>query len=232
LAQRHRLPIGLAQMVADNRLTVQKALAQKAAIESREPPRPQTSVSHGVWNFMVFSIGTLILAGLGVHIYGVWGEYLAERGASILAPRMASAAPRFQPPAAPAVQVPQPPPPFTVPRTDSTGQLVEVVGPDPRSVLIVFCTTGRQSGQRQPVEIAPTVPPSASMRLGVFRHVDQPGFPLRAVRIHRDPDSGRWVAGDGRTPILTETPPSQPSGARSIPVAPDSPAASQGPGGA
>src|SRR5438128_8518417 len=42
----------------------------------RRPPRStlfpyttlfRSSVSHGVWNFMIFSVGALILAGLGVQ---------------------------------------------------------------------------------------------------------------------------------------------------------------------
>jgi len=57
LSLRHRLPMDLALRVADNRVTVHQALQQKAAQEAREPPRPQTSVSHGVWNFMIFSVG-------------------------------------------------------------------------------------------------------------------------------------------------------------------------------
>ncbi len=228
LAQRHRLPRPLAEMVADNRITVRQALAQKAAIEAKEPPRPQTSVSHGVWNFMVFSIGVLILGALGVHVYQTWGEFLAQRGAAALAPRMAAAAVRPAAAVRSGPSVPLPPPPLTVPKTDTTGQLVEVSGPDPRSVLIVFCTTGRQAGLRLPVELAPGAPPSAAQRWGLFRSVDQPGAPTRAIRIRKDPQTGRWIAGDGRTPIPTEEPPVLAPGAKTVPVSLETPAPAAG----
>jgi hypothetical protein len=231
LSQRHRLPMELALKVADNRVTVHQALQQKAAIEAKEPPRPQTSVSHGVWNFMIASIGAMILAGLGVHIYHVWGGYLAQRGMAVLEPTPAAAATRTHmkvPAGAP--QVPAPPPPMTVPRTDTTGQLVEVVGPDPRSVLVSFCSTGRQSGRREPIEIAPTVPPDASARWGVFRSLDNPAMPVRAILIRKDRRTGRWSTGDGRTPIMTESPPALPPGAHPVPVSEIEPAP-PGPGG-
>jgi len=219
LSQRHRLPMELAFRVAENRVTVHQALQQKAVLEAKEPPRPQTSVSHGVWNFMTFSVGALILAGLGVHVYHVWGDYLAQRGMAMLEPTPAAASTRAyvtapaEPPA-----VPAPPPPMTVPKTDSTGQVVEVVGPDPRSVLISFCMTGRQSGRREAVEIAPTSPPDASARWGVFRSQDSSAIPLRAILIRKDQRTGRWSAGDGRTPIMTEAPPALPPGTRTVPV--------------
>ena len=223
LSQRHRLSTDLALRVADNRLTVHQALQQKASNEAKEPPRPQTSVSHGVWNFMVYSVGAMIMLGLGVHIYHVWGEYLAQRGLAALALPEASAASRHPVPEPAGRQappdVPAPPPALTVPKTDSSGQLVEVVGPDPRSVLIAFCSTGRQSGRREPVEIDPTVPPDASARWGLFRNLEQSSMPLRAVLIRKDPRTGRWSAGDGRSPIMTEAPPQLPPGSRPVPVA-------------
>ena len=216
VAQRHRLPMDLALMVADNRVSVRKALEQKAAREAKEPPPSQTSVSHGVWNFMIFSIGTMILTGLLIHMYHVWGEYLTRNGAVGLEETVASAAER--PPATPPPPAAAPPPPLTVPRTDATGQLVEVAGPDPRSVLVSFCASGRQAGRREPVEVAPAVPPSSGLRFGVFRNLEQPGTPLRAIRIRQDAKTGRWLAGDGRGPIMTEEPPPQPPGARTIQV--------------
>jgi len=219
LSQRHRLSMALALKVAENRLTVHQALQQKAAIEAKEPPRPQTSVSHGVWNFMIFSVGALILAGLGAHVYHTWGDYLSQRGLSALEPTAAAASPRAHVPAAvDAPPPPIPPPPMTVPTTDSTGQVVEVVGPDPRSVLISFCITGRQSGRRQAIEIAPTSPPDASARWGVFQSLDNPAMPVRAILIRKDQRTGRWSAGDGRTPIMTEAAPPPAPGVQPVPV--------------
>jgi hypothetical protein len=219
LSQRHRLPMELALRVADNRITVQKALLHKAAIESRVPPPAQTSVSHGVWNFMIFTIGALILAGLGVHIYDVWGDYLTQQGGTSLIATPASASAR-QPAPAPVQDSmpPEPPPALTVPRTDATGQLIEVLGPDPRSVLVAFCRSGRQSGQREPMEISPTVPADAAARWGVFRNLGQLDSPVRAILIRKDARTGRWSAGDGRSPITTVPAPELPPGTRTVPI--------------
>ena len=218
LSQRHRLPMELALRVADNRITVPKALQHKAAIESQTPPPPQTSVSHGVWNLMVYSVGALILAALGVHIHDVWGDYYARQGEpSLIA--SAAASPRH-PVTAPAAEpaLPEAPPALTVPRTDATGQLIEVLGPDPRSVLVAFCRSGRQSGQREPIEISPTVPPDAASRWGMFRSLGALDTPVRAILIRRDARTGRWSAGDGRSPITTVPAPELPPGTRTVPI--------------
>ena len=219
LSQRHRLPMELALRVADNRITVQKALQHKAAIESRVPPPPQTSVSHGVWNFMIYTFGALIVAALGLHIYDVWGDYFTQQGGASLIASPASASAR-QPAQASAAESmpPEPPPALTVPRTDATGQLIEVLGPDPRSVLVAFCRSGRQSGQREPIEISPTVPSDAAARWGVFRNLGQLDTPVRAILIRKDPRTGRWSAGDGRSPVTTFPAPELPAGTRSVPI--------------
>ncbi len=215
MSQRHRLPMELALQVADNRITVHQALLQKAAQERREVPRPQTSISHGIWNFMVLSMGALILFGLGVRVFHEWEEYLTANAQAAQAPRIVL--PRTQAtsgtaPGAPAAMLP--PPPLTVPKTDAVGQVIEVTGPDPSSVLVAFCQTGRNAGRRQPVAVAATAPPSGSARLGLYRNLDQPESPLRAIRIRKDPKSNRWWVGDGHNPILTEPPPAHLEGSQ------------------
>ena len=219
LSQRHRLPMELALRVADNRITVQKALQHKAAIESRTPPPPQTSVSHGVWNFMVYTVGALILVALGAHIFDVWGDYRDRQGGASLIATPAAASSRH-PGAATAAEpaAPEPPPALTVPRTDATGQLIEVLGPDPKSVLLAFCRSGRQSGQREPIEISATVPPDDAARWGMFRSLGALDTPVRAILIRRDARTGRWSAGDGRSPITTVPAPDLPPGTRTVPV--------------
>ena len=219
LSQRHRLPMELALRVADNRITVQKALQHKAAIESRTPPPPQTSVSHGVWNFTVYTVGTLILVALGAHIYDVWGDYRERQGGASLIATPAAASSRHPVPV-PAAEPPpvEPPPALTVPRTDATGQLIEVLGPDPKSVLVAFCRSGRQSGQREPIEIGPTVPPDSAARWGMFRSLGALDTPVRAILIRRDARTGRWSAGDGRSPITTIPAPELPPGTHTVPV--------------
>jgi len=219
LAHRHRLTTDLALLVADNRITVHEALQRKRNREERDVPRSQTSISHGVWNFIIASMGTLILFGLLVRVYNEWDMYLTARAEAGERPRIVLPAAAVKA-AGTAASRPSPPPvpPLTVTRTDAVGQLIEVTGPDPRSVLLGFCNAGRAAGHRRPFGIAPSVPPGGGIRMGLFINQDQPDAPVRAVRIHRDPRSGRWSVGDGRTPIVTENAPSLPDGAKILPV--------------
>ncbi len=76
----------------------------------------------------------------------------------------------------------------------------------------------RGAGRREPIEIAPTVPPDASARWGVFRNLDNPATPARAILIRKDARTGRWRVGDGRAPIATEPPPALAPGTRPVPV--------------
>ena len=210
VAQRHRLPLDLALQVADNRITVYQALTQKAAREIHTDPNAPIGGAQRLRNVMLYGVATMIVFGLGVHILGVWEEYREMRGAAAATPRIAAAAPFFstqEQKEAAAVA----PPPLTVPQTDSTGQLVGVEGPDPRSVLIAFCSTGRHGQHRSPIEIMPAVPPNPYVRFGIFRNPDQPDAPPRAIRIRKDRESGRWIAGDGRHPVSTDPAPAHPT---------------------
>jgi len=168
--------------------------------------RPVTPVSHRLRDRTVFTVGGLILAGLVLHGYQALIEHLAQGGAPRLTPRLAAKAvrPSAGPPHSGASEAA---PPRTVSRTDPTGEVVEVLGPGPGSVLQSFCATGPRAGRRQAVEIAPAMPPHPSLRLGIFRDLDEPGSPLHAIRIREDPRSSRWVAGNGRSPVPIEWPP-------------------------
>jgi hypothetical protein len=118
-----------------------------------------------------------------------------------------------------------------LPVTDAAGQIIMVTGPDPRSVLVAFCNTGHNAGRRQAFAISPASPPSGTARLGLFRNLEQPNAPMRAIRIRRDTRSGRWLAGDGHSPIQTEAAPELSTGSRLIPVTAgaDLPESDQGP---
>jgi hypothetical protein len=204
LAQRHRLPLKLALQVADNRITIKQALDLKAELERRAIQQPQTSASQGVLRFVVLGMGALILAGVGLHLLLQWFEGPDRDGSS---QGVAVAAVRSSRPPIQIQATAPPPPPLTVPKTDSTGQVIEVVGPDPKSVLVSFCVTGTRADRREAVTVVDAVPPSLSVRLGIFRNLDRPDAPLRAIRIREDPTTNRWVAGDGRNPVPTEAAP-------------------------
>jgi hypothetical protein len=85
-------------------------------------------------------------------------------------------------------------------RTDDQGQVIEVVGPDPRSVLLSYCEAVSGFLGAEPLSIRSLVPAFRDARLGLFKDYENEGA-VRAIRIRRDSRSGRWVAGSGRAPI-------------------------------
>jgi hypothetical protein len=76
------------------------------------------------------------------------------------------------------------------------GQVVQVRAADPQSVLVGYCRVAATK-LCDPVELAMSDPPHAQLRLGIFRGL----YDMRAIRIRRDPRTGRWVAGDGKHEI-------------------------------
>ncbi len=87
-------------------------------------------------------------------------------------------------------------------RTNEQGQVIEVLGPDPRSVLVSYCDAVSGFLEVEPLAIRGTVPEFRNARLGVFQDHENGGA-VRAIRIRLDSGSGRWVAGSGRAPIRT-----------------------------
>jgi hypothetical protein len=102
-------------------------------------------------------------------------------------------------------------------RTDESGEVVEIVGPDPITVLIAFCDAGAYNLEPEPLEITETVPAFRHARLGLFRDYNALGN-LYAIRIHRDWRTRRWVAGNGRGPIQVTEAPELPPDALRVPV--------------
>ncbi|HEV8702736.1 MAG TPA: prepilin-type N-terminal cleavage/methylation domain-containing protein [Candidatus Polarisedimenticolia bacterium] len=48
--------------------------------------------------------------------------------------------------------------------------------------------------------------------------IDSVSRQVRAILIRKDPRTGRWSAGDGRSPITTFTAPELPPGTRTVPI--------------
>jgi hypothetical protein len=96
--------------------------------------------------------------------------------------------------------------------TDETGRITQVTGPDPGNVLRAYCENAEGHGYLEPREVTDTVPKSREARLGVF-HDPQSLTVDRAIRIRRDRQSRRWVAGDGVHPIQVLARPELPPGA-------------------
>jgi hypothetical protein len=200
LCEKHDLPRRLAAMVADNRVNLRTALAAASAAD--RPPKTQRPVAPGRQRWLTLTLAV----ALAVAVW--WG--LSNRRAAL---ELASDPPRFDPPApsraATAIETRMAA--STEVRRNETGELVEIIGPDPWSVLRVFCAEGAPVFRREALDVAPSVPTVASARLGIYRDLDGPPDAL-AIRIRRERTSGRWVVGDGREPIRSIPAPSTPGG--------------------
>jgi hypothetical protein len=201
LSDKYELPRRLASMVADNQVNLRAAIA--AASAAARPPETRRSSMPRRQTWLTVTLAVALVLAVG------WG--LANRRAAL---ELASDAPRFDPPPAPSKVAPAIEARLaaaTEVRKNETGELVEIIGPDPWSVLRVFCAEGAPLSNREALDIAPSIPTVASARLGIYRDLETPASAL-AIRIRREHASGRWVVGDGRGPIRSIPAPSIPGG--------------------
>jgi hypothetical protein len=92
---------------------------------------------------------------------------------------------------------------------DHEDRVTQVVGPNPMTVLTAYCEAASDTYEREPLELAQAVPPTANERFGIFRDFSRLET-NRAIRISQDHETQRWVAGDGQTPIPTRDAPAEP----------------------
>lgn len=89
-------------------------------------------------------------------------------------------------------------------RADDRGRVVQVLGPDPLSVLKTYCDSGLPGGPFQPLKVVPSRRPGTRSRVGLLRN---PRKKLLAITIQEDRERNRWVAGDGRGPLVPKRAP-------------------------
>ncbi len=201
LVNRHGLPRALAFDVADNRVSLRQAIGRAREAKKAKQQRAARSAVRGapvLRKLIVAGVATLSLA----VISGIsWTWSINHRRYPAVARRVHPVAP-----ARVVAQVDTAQKTATAlarasnVRTDDQGQVTEIVGSDPRSVLLSYCDAVSGFLGVEPLAIRGTAPQFRNARLGVFRdHND--GGALRAIRIRLDSRSGRWVAGSGRAPI-------------------------------
>lgn len=189
LAQRHGLPMRRAFLVVDNRLSfyAAKRMTKNQAVE---PPlrRAPSSMSPGRVRIFLGLAGVFLFA---LTISG-WvargnGEQSSQEGLETTRRAIVTLAD------SPEI------------RTDHRGQVIEVSGRDPRSVLDAYCRANSLTRTLQPVKLAPSTPPSPSSLIGVFRDHGKPEW-LYGIEIHRE--GGRWIAGssNGQIPVRRAAP--------------------------
>lgn len=188
LAARHGLPMPLALDVADNKVSLVRAVREQAAARLQPAERPSS------WSTALARGAVAILAAVGL-----WS--LVERGQPPRPepPQQRPADSRSADPPAGRVRTPT----HAAPTVDSVqaveddhGRLTRLSASSPQVVLREYCR--RES--RVPVGLSAGAVPDSSTWLGVFRDPTDPTVD-RAIAIRRDRETGRWFAGDGRSSI-------------------------------
>ncbi len=192
LAERHGLPMPLALAVADNRLSLLKAVQQRGPRERIQVGPQRMPPSAMPWAVAFVAVLLVLLASIGAY-----------QGRQVLKEDERTAAADRRQRIIRAVQVTK----------DEAGRAIEISGPNPESVLMAYCRPGRHGE----LEVAVPVPPRVGVRLGIFTDHDSRGSRF-TIRIQRRNDAREWVAGDGSDPIAVTEAPELPADAPRYPV--------------
>jgi hypothetical protein len=199
LAKQHGLPVHIARMVVDNRMSIDEALhaKQQGSPRPRLLDRLRPSNASATQIFMIVTAMLLIVFSIGRT---AWHRQISEVRDRVVRPSVSA---RTVPSQLAIEEKPDPKLPVRVNLggTDVTrneyGQVLQVLGPDPRTVLLAYCGVDLPIPNCEPEALTDTVPRFSGARLGLFRKDGT----LYAVRIRRGGSGGDWAVGDGEEPI-------------------------------
>jgi hypothetical protein len=219
LVRRHRISKERACLVADNKMTIRSAIreAEQARVREAEATKRQSPARSGSGSGL-WRLGAVAFLVLGVTAVGwfTWKQRIQpSRGTAreVFVPAQRRETPSIDSkPAAPPVE--RIGSDATEIRTDAHGRVIEVVGPDPMSVLVAFCEL---SEELTPLEITSTMPAVRDARLGLFLDQTAAGGPS-AIRIRKNAQTRRWAAESGGGPVHVVKAPELPPQAVRIPV--------------
>ena len=222
LVTRHGMSRGLALQVADNRVSLGQALRRLKEAKASRVGRGHVSRRPGVTRAQVSLVGVVGLVAVGALGWHFWSNRLAVERSPVPATQVStigqdspgSAASPGEPAARDRQAALQA---ATQVRRDDQGNVVEVRGPDPASVLASFCDASSEGPGREPIEITSTVPSAREARFGLFRDFTSMESAWM-IRIRRDARTGRWVAGNGLHPVYVTLAPKLPPDGSVIPV--------------
>jgi hypothetical protein len=224
LGRRHRLSKELAYDVTDNRLSLRDALrrnekAQKVSPLARLDADDETRAS--IAPAQAVAVLCLAVAILTFVTWRAWSEHFVTERDPIRTMSVGTppAGPNDgAPPTARPASKSDPLLAATGVRKDSLGRVLEVTGPDPKSVLIAYCEASESILGLSPLEITGTVPRFRNARLGLFRDLGALDS-VYAIRIRKDASTGRWSAGGtSDAPIPVRPAPHLPPDVVRIPV--------------
>jgi len=195
LSGRFGLSENLALRVTDNRVRLADALRATGRIPGH--PEPGRGIdAPGRLQALTLILGLLTLGGLfGIHEW----QRQREMGRQMESLQMAGTSETAAPAEIPAQVVASRESRASIER-DELGRITRVSAGHPADVLAALCEETLH-GACWATELQPTEPPSPGRRLGRVTIVHTVGDSA-ALPIHRDRQSGRWIAGTGLGPII------------------------------
>jgi len=178
LSQKHSIPMDLSFLVADNQMPLTEAREISESRKHRRHAGSSGAPGSSAWLALALGVSVLLSGSL-------WR--LREAGAGRSTEPAFSKGSKQPASVVASGQV----------HADRSGQVVAVEAPTPDAVLDLYCRSTRAIDTREPIRV---VPSGSGESLGVFREA---GLQF-AIRIRKDPISGRDVAGDGQNPLLPE----------------------------
>jgi hypothetical protein len=198
VAKRHGLSESLAYAVADNRMSVLAALRRRDDRPQAPAIVADTAKRRGrsTWAGPVLAV-----ACVGIVALALWAWQATRTSGELPSPALlpvarATASPSVS--AAPGSRVQRLRSATNVER-NGNGLVLRIEGPDPRSVALAFVEATGPERQIELLDLSPSTPPDPRRRMAVLRELESKTF--RALPIHQDPQTRRWVAGDGLTPL-------------------------------
>ena len=204
LQKRYGFDQDRAFLVTDNMMSLAEALAEQTGVIPVEAAdRPPI---HWLWSTVQVTVAFVFMAA-GTYAVIRQQKQPTALVLNAVATRAPAGVPRESAPDPPAVPVA--PAEIVAVQTGPDGQVTQVTGPDPKTVLRSLCDHPRFAGTLSPIGLAPAFPPSTGARLGLIRDISDPARP-RCVAIQRDSQSGRWSAGNGLEPLEIQFAPELP----------------------
>jgi hypothetical protein len=217
-AELHGLSESLAFMVADNKISVTTAI-HKSREEVAAVLRP---AKVRTWKrALVAAVGALVLVAVGIYSLHLWSgieekNRKAEEWTETVTAKIEKN--REPEPRGRLERLPGEVPKRRVRiQKDTEGRVIEIVGPDPSSVLLAYCANQEPAERFHAIELTAAVPAYPGTKLGVFEDGAEIGKRY-AIRIRRTINGRRWVAGDGEKPIAATVAPLLPEDAPRVPV--------------
>jgi hypothetical protein len=185
-AQRYGLPVHVALLVVDNKMTIADALHRTAVVAARKAELEEGLASWIGWAGAAAAVLCLLIGA------AIWSGTVGFDDGSI---RRAGVGRVMHEVPVPTIRT------SVEVHTNVQGLVTGIRALEPETVLAAYCESFKVGARPAPVRIAST---AQGDRLGIFNVAGR----LYAIEIHKEPNSLHWIAGNDKDPIVRIDPPS------------------------